>query len=240
MAEGLATADGTQIDLDRAEADFHRAMAAPEPDEPVAPAPPKRAPADPEAPFGRKVDGTPKKAPGGRPAKPRVIEAPRAAEKPSKPGKPSGQPSTSADYTQPLGEFTSALWMVMAAAPVPNIDLRIKVRAQAKILKENQPSLCQGINLMAQHNGTIRRGVEMLTMGSAGWVLPAVMAVAPFAVQSAQLWRTDSSRLGELAAQTEEEWAEQFAAMQEAMGLDKTEQLRDLQDERDQAEQVAA
>lgn len=223
MPEGLATADGQAIDLDQAEADFHRAMAAPEPDEPIAPAPPKRAPDDPDAPFGRKLDGTPKKAPGGRPAKPRVVEAPQAAGKAPKPGRGPGQAAGAADYAQPLGEFTSAVWMILAAAPVPAEPLRIRLRAQAAILKDNQPGLCQGINLMAQHNGTIRRGVEALTMGSAGWVLPAVMAVAPFAVQSAQLWRTDPAELVALAEQTDREWAEQFAAMQSAMGLDQAE-----------------
>jgi hypothetical protein len=219
MAEGLATADGTAIDLDKAEQDFHRAMAAPEPDEPEAPAPPKREPADPDAPFGRKLDGTPKKAPGGRPGKPRVTESTPAAQTASKPSGKPGQAGTQTDYAQPLGDFTSAVWMVMAAAPVPNDGLRLKIRAQAKILKDNQPGLCQGINLMAQHNGTIRRGVEALTMGQAGWVLPAVMAVAPFAVQSAQLWRTDPGQLAGMAADTEREWADQFAAMQAAMGL---------------------
>jgi len=235
MPEGLSTADGQAIDLDRAEQEFARAMAAPEPSEPEAPAPPKRAPADEEAPYGRRLDGTPKKAPGGRPAKARVTES-----KPvTAPAKGKAAPS-SADYTQPLGDFTSALWMVMAAAPVPSDDLRVKVRAQAKVLKDNQPGLCQGVNLMAQHNGTIRRGVEALTMGNAGWVLPAVMAVAPFAVQSATIWKSRPADLADMAAETEAEWDEQFKAMQQAMGLDKTEQLRDLQAERDQAEATAA
>lgn len=211
--EGLATEDGKVIDLDQAEAEFHRAMAAPEPDEPQAAAPPKRA-ADPEAPYGRKVDGTPKKAPGGRPARPRVTESkPVTAEKPGK-GKP-----VEADYTQPLAEFTSALWMILAAAPVSAEGLRVKVRAQAKILRDCQPGLCKGVNLMAQHNGTIRRGVEALTMGNAGWVLPAVMAVAPFAVQSAQIWRTDPAELVSLAAEIEAEWAEQLAGLEEEKRL---------------------
>ena len=229
MPEGLATADGTAIDLDAAEREFARAMAAPEPDEPEAPAPPKRAPADGEAPYGRKLDGTPKKAPGGRPARPRVTES-RPVTPPAQ-GK--GKAAAAADYTGPLGEFTSALWMVMAAAPIPADPIRIKVRAQAAVLKQNQPGLCQGLNLMAQHNGTIRRGVEALTMGNAGWVLPAVMAVAPFAVQSAQLWKTDPAELVSLAEKTEAEWDREFKAMREAMGLDRAEQLEELAAERD-------
>lgn len=232
MPEGLATADGKAIGLDQAEAEFHSAMAAPEPDEPEAAAPPKRT-ADPEAPFGRRVDGSPKKAPGGRPAKARVTESkPVTAD--AKGGKKAGAAADGTDYTGPLGEFTSALWMVLAAAPVPVEPLRIKLRAQAAVLKDNQPGLCQGINLMAQHNGTIRRGVEALTMGNAGWVLPAVMALAPFAVQSAALWKTSPAELGELAARTEAEWEAEFKAMRAAMGLDQAEETaEEIQRERE-------
>ncbi len=42
MPEGLATEDGTAIDLDAAEQQFTMAMLAPEPGEPEHPAPPKR------------------------------------------------------------------------------------------------------------------------------------------------------------------------------------------------------
>jgi len=59
VAEGLTTPDGTAVKLDR---DFAAAMAAPESDEPVAPAPPK---VDKEAPFGRKADGSPRQRPAG-------------------------------------------------------------------------------------------------------------------------------------------------------------------------------
>lgn len=77
MPEGLKTASGEAVDLD---GEFARAMAAPEPDEPVAAAPPRK---DPEAPYGRKADGSPKAGPGGRPAKapkPRVAKAPNEAK----------------------------------------------------------------------------------------------------------------------------------------------------------------
>jgi len=232
MPEGLATEDGAAIDLDRAEQEFARAMAAPEPGEPEAPAPPKRAPADEEAPFGRKLDGTPKKAPGGRPVKPRVTDTKPVTA--TKGGKGGGAAGDAPDYTQPLADLTSGLWMVLAAAPVPNDGMRIKLRAQAAILKENQPGIVQSVALMAAHNGTVRRGVEMLTTGGASWALPAIMGLAPFCVQTAQLWRTDPAELVSLAAKTEAEWDEQFKAMQQAMGLDKTGQLQDLAAERDE------
>jgi len=230
MPEGLSTEDGQAINLDAAEQEFARAMAAPEPDEPEHPAPPKRAQPTEEE-LGEKYgwttlpDGTRRaKRAKGRPAKPRTTTAPPAAA--GKPAKGKGDTEPRPDLTQPLSELTSALWMVMAAAPVPVEGLRVKVRAQAKILRENQAGLVQGLNLMAQNNGTIRRGVEMLTMGGASWVLPATMAVAPFAVQSAQLWRMDPAELVGLAQQTEQEWADEFRAMQQQLQDEIDEQAR--------------
>ena len=240
MAEGLATADGTAIDLDAAEREFSRAMAAPEPDEPEHAAPPKRVELSEEelgAKFGwiTNPDGTKRaKRAKVRPStKPRVTDAPPASEKP---GKPKGQAETKPDLTQPLSELASAAWMVMAAVPIPQEPLRIKIRAQAAVLKSQGQGLVAGLNVMAQHNGMIRRGVEMMTMGSAGWVLPAVMAVAPFCVQSAQLWKMDPSQLAGVAAQTEAEWAAQFEAMQAEMSL----QVAEPDDEREFYEQAAA
>lgn len=237
MAEGLATEDGQVLDLDAAEREFARAMAAPEPDEPEAPAPPRREQLSEEelgAKYGWTTDAQgnrrAKRAKGRPKTAARVTEAPAAAaEKPAR-GKADAGPKP--DFSRPLTEFTSALWMVLAAAPVPAEGLRVKVRAQAKVLRGNQAGLVQGLNLMAQHNGTIRRGVELLTMGSAGWVLPATMAVAPFCVQSAQLWRMDPAGLIGLAEETEREWAAEFEAMQQ--------QLADLQAEAQPAGQEAA
>ena len=222
--EGLATEDGTAIDLDRAEQDFARAMAAPEPDDPEHPAPPKREQLSEEE-AGEKYGWTtdPKtghrraKRAKGRPStKPRTTTPPPPPPPGSKP--PKGE-APKADFTQPLAELTSALWMVMAGAPIPADDLRVKVRAQAYVLRENQGGVCQGVNIMAQHNGTIRRGVEALTMGSAGWVLPAVMAVAPFAVQTSQVWRMKPADLADMAAKTEADWETEFKEMKSAMGL---------------------
>jgi hypothetical protein len=227
VPEGLSTEDGQAIDLDAAERDFARAMAAPEPDEPEAPAPPKRQELTEEE-LGAKYGWTTgpngerraKRAKGRPRTQARLTEAPpQASEKPGKPPKSQGVNQIPKSLLQPLSELTSAVWMLCAAIPIPAEPLRVKVRAQAAILKANQVGLVQGVDMMARHNGVIRRGVEMLTMGSAGWVLPATMAVAPFCAQSAQLWRMDPAQLVGLAQQTEDEWAEQFAAMQQAMGL---------------------
>jgi hypothetical protein len=226
MPEGLATEDGTAIDLDAAEAQFAQAMNAPEPDEPEHPAPPKREQLSEEelgAKYGWTTDAQgnrrAKRAKGRPSTKARTTDAPLpGADKPRSGPKGKGPPvPPKPDLSGPLTELTSALWMVMAAAPIPADPLRVKVRAQAKVLRANQGGLVQGVNLMAANNGMIRRGVEALTMGSAGWVLPATMAVAPFCVQTAQLWRMDPEDLLGLAQQTEEEWAAEFQAMQDQM-----------------------
>lgn len=208
--ETLATADGKPIDLDQTDAEFAKAMAAPRGDEPEAPAPPKREAPDPEAPYGRTKDGTPRGKPGRKPKQP----PPRMTETPKTAPPPKGKAAPAADYTQGLTEFSEALWMVLAATPVPWPEWRVRVRAQAYVLKETSGGLVQGVNLMAQHNGMIRTGVEKLTTGNAGWVLPAVMAVAPFAVQSAMIWRAPADELAPVAAHVEQEWAKTVAAMQ--------------------------
>lgn len=235
MPEGLATADGTAIDLERSEQEFARAMAAPEPDEPEHAAPPKRQQLSEEE-LGAKYGWTTgpdgerraKRAKGRPSTRPRQTTAPAADGKPAKGGKTPGDPAAKPDLSGPLTEFTSALWMVMAASPIPSDGIRIKVRAQAKVLRENQGGLCQGINLMAQHNGTIRRGVELLTTGNAGWVLPACMALAPFAVQSASVWKSSPADLVALSAETEAEWAEEFASMKAEMGLGPQDEGADI------------
>lgn len=215
MPETLQTADGRPVALDDTDQAFAAAMAAPRPDDPEHPAPPRRDPVDPDAPFGRTLDGRPKKRPGGRPPKPRQRELPAP---PSGPQGGQGAPKpapAAADYTGGLTEFTDALWMVMAATPVPWDTVRIRVRAQAYVLQANQAGVVRGVNLMAQHNGTIRWGVEKLTTGEAGWVLPAVMALAPFAVQTGMIWRAPPNGDMEVLAQhTEQQWADTFAAMQ--------------------------
>lgn len=225
MPEGLSTEDGQALDLDASEQLFARAMAAPEPSEPEHPAPPKREdPSEEElgAKYGWMTDPVTgerrAKRARGRPKNPaRETTKPQAPQAASKPSKPAGQPAAKPDLSGPLSDFTSALWMIAASAPIPADGLRVKVRAQALVLRENQAGLVQGVNLMAQHNGLIRRGVEMLCLGEAGWVLPAVMALAPFAVQSSAVWRADAGQLAEAAAKTDAQWAEEFAAMQAAM-----------------------
>ncbi len=188
MPEGLSTVDGRAIDLENVDVDrqFAAAMAAPPADDPEAPAPPDVPPFDPDAPFGRKIDGTPKTRPGGRPPKERPRTTTAAAVNASQtPGKPGPKP----DYTAGLKEFLGGIALAAAVLPVPNETLRVRVRMQAAVLKDTGDGLATGLGITAEHNSIVRWGVEKLTAGGAGWVFPAALAVMPFAIQTSMLWK---------------------------------------------------
>lgn len=82
MPEGLTTADGQPIDLEAAEQDFHRAMAAPEPDErPEYPSPPRRDPATPKADRPRKTSADKPRTARSVPASPRGSKKPEPVDR---------------------------------------------------------------------------------------------------------------------------------------------------------------
>lgn len=217
MPEGLLTAEGTRVDIPPITGEFaslQAAQAQAADDQAAADehaAPPKK---DPEAPYGRKADGTPKKGPGGRPAKhvpkaeqPRVTEAPAA----------DGQQR---DYSEPLAELADAVWVSMAMAPYPTLE------AQAALWKAHKPGLVAGFNVAAQNNGRIRRLVEKSEKVT--WVLALAGAVLPLVQQSIQLWTNPAQELeegsgrtlvGELAAATRRDLADMARAQAEAMVL---------------------
>lgn len=183
----LKTPDGAELDEAEVNRRFAQSMAAPEPDEPIAPAPEPNDPAqDPEPPAPtdkashsrtRAAKGTP--ARGGRRGRGRP---PKAAAAPAV--LPEGT------FTQAVAETLEALAIGGALVPLPTAAMRTRVRLQAQLVSEHTLGLASAIDGAARHNATIRRGVEALTQGSAGWILPAVVAVAPFAAQTLNLWRS--------------------------------------------------
>jgi hypothetical protein len=226
MPEQLATAEGEQVDLAHVDQEFAAAMAAPPATDPEAPAPPDIG-ADPGAPFGRRVDGQPKKGRGGRPPKEPARTAPGSAalSGPQKPAKDKGQAEPGRDYSQGLSDFTEVVWLALAGLPIPGDERRIRCRVQAAVLKTNQAGVVGGVNIVAQHNGAVRWGVEKLAGGGGAWIFPAALALMPFAVQTTMLWKAPvNGDMEKMAGGVEEEFTEVFSSILKEMGLVEDEQ----------------
>jgi hypothetical protein len=221
MPESLSTIDGEPLDVDRSEAEFAAAMAAPPADKPGMTAPSRKPPepaADPEAaPHGWTwSDGEwrAKKAPGrprGGPAdKPRVTDSPPAPP----PSATSTAPAR--DFRATLRETAEAAWFVLASVPVPEqafgfklAGVKTRIRVQAALLEANVENLAGGLNMLGQHNRFVAQALTRLASGEGGlWVLPAVMLLAPFVAQTGQLWTgqlVDEPTLEAMAAATEKQ-----------------------------------
>lgn len=187
----LKDSAGAIIDVPAAEAEFHKAMAAPEPGVPAAvdmPAPPKVRDADPDAPFGRRADGTPKKGPGGRPAKdvdkPRTTTAAQAG---------TGEP---ADYTRGLMMAGSLVHLGLVAAP--------PLHPQAALWKGALPKMVEAWNYAAQCNAKVRVGVEWLATSDIGWIAAVSLATLPVLQHGFAVWQNPKSEVAQqLRAVTE-------------------------------------
>lgn len=145
MPEGLMTTDGTPVDVAPAgDADFRETMAAAAKlaDAPEMPAPAKK---DPEAPFGRTKDGTPKKRPGGRPAKPQVMAAPAKAAG-----------TAPKDFRPGLRQLFGTAWSLTSL-----VD-----QADAGAILLATPALVEGWNGVAQRNPRVGKVLDYLTDGA--------------------------------------------------------------------------
>ena len=181
----LKDSSGSVIDVPAAEAEFHKAMAAPEAGIPSAvdmPAPPKVRDADPEAPYGRTKDGRPKQGPGGRPPKnadkPRTTTAAQAG---------TGEP---VDYSRGLMTVGSLVHLGMIAVP--------PLHPQAALWKGALPDMVQAWNYAAQCNAKVRVGVEWLATSDIGWIAAVSIATLPVLQNGFMLWQNPKS---EIAAQ---------------------------------------
>ncbi|MDB5910928.1 MAG: hypothetical protein JWP34_5042 [Massilia sp.] len=185
----LITPDG-ELDEAAVNRQFAESMAEPEANEPLAAAPPRRPPATPPAavqepaedPKHSKARTTSSTSSTGGSSRPRARRGSKKAE--PGPGPAEGT------YVQPVAEFLQGLTIAGALAPIPAGPLATRLRLQAQLVEDHRGGLATAVDAAARHNAVIRKGVESLTMGSAGWVLPAVLAVAPFAALSFSLWKT--------------------------------------------------
>ena len=200
----LKDSAGTVIDVPTGEAEFHKAMAAPETGAPPAaeiPAPPK---IDAEAPYGRTKDGQPKKGPGGRPAK--------DADKPRVTTAAAGPAGEMRDYTPDLVGLYKSLYVVMAMIP--------PTQAQAALWRSHAPAMVPAWNHAAQQNEQVRTALEWLS-GPGTWPVAVAAATVPFALQSVALWREGPK--GEMHQKLTEATRmdlQRMAAEQEAMMRD--------------------
>jgi hypothetical protein len=221
MPEGLATAEGEQIDLDHVDQEFAAAMAAPPATDPEHPAPPDIGAVDPEAPYGRTVDGKPKKGPGGRPPRDKARVTNKAIGGPEKPGDGSkgGSAGGSAkEYAAGLGEFLAGVQLALAVLPFPSDNVRVHARYQSAVIEKTGDGLASGVATVAEHNSMVRWGVEKLTQGGGAWIFPAAMAIAPFAVSTAMLWKAPVTP--EMAAGADKIEAEAMARLKAEMGFE--------------------
>jgi hypothetical protein len=218
------TADGRELDADELARQFNAAMAAPEPDEPVAQGPPRVSRSAAEAPYGYKADGTPRhNRPGpGRPPKARVQQALPASE--PKPGKSSTAPPK--DYAPALAGLFEMMALIPGMLPTPEKGekslipraVAIKVKAQATVLRENAAGLAKGVGEIAAHNPAAASAVARLTEGDASWAVPAMFMLLPFAIQSASVWRSPAEGdMADVAARTDAAWDDVVKQVQAQM-----------------------
>jgi hypothetical protein len=194
------------------------------------PAPPRKSVlADPDAPHGRGPDGVPltpfgtNKKTGKpnlrRPGKPPKDDRPRVQENTGPAGSTQARPAVKRDWSQEISELLDGTWMLMSSAPIPLPKVRVKVHAQAALLNGHKPGLVKGINLAAQNNPQVARGVEKLTTGNVSWILPAMFALGPFVAQSVMVWRSPvEGTVEELALGNEIAWDETVKAMAAQFG----------------------
>lgn len=182
----LETPGGEQLDAEEVNRRFAQAMAEPEPDEPLAAAPePNTSDPEPAAPASDRRHDKPRTSAAGSG---RGRGGGRRGKHSTKAAEP--DPPAEGHFVRPVFELLQSAVIVGVMAPLPPGGLRVKVRLQAATIGTHSSALANAVDSAARHNAMIRRGVESLTMGPAGWVLPAVLVVAPFAAQSLALWRS--------------------------------------------------
>jgi hypothetical protein len=167
MPEGVVNpVDGTAVDLQAAEQEFNRAMAAPPSDAPGLPERPVKDPneAKQDAKRGR-----------GRP--PKGVRATDA--KTTTPAK--------ADYTEDVAGLVTGLWVATASIPYTT--------AYAAIISANKDGLTAAVAAGAKQNTTMRAYVEKFSGSGGGmWAVQLAVVGTNMAMQGMQLMKDPELR----------------------------------------------
>jgi hypothetical protein len=177
---------------------------------------------DPDAPYGYMRDPkTGETRPKKRPGKQGKASPPAPRERASNKTRAAKTvPTTTTDYRSHVMGLLDGVWTLAASIPSPEPGVKIlgrelsnpviRVKAQAAIMKDNGQGLVNGIGIMAQHSAPVRNFIVKAGDESGpAWILPAMMALLPFAAQSAAMWRADmSAELVNLANRTDQEFDE--------------------------------
>lgn len=149
------------------------------------------------------------KRPAGRPPKQPSARVETITASASTPARPTSS-GKKHDFRKTVTETAEALWLGLAMVPIPDkafgrdlSGLRMRVRVQAAVIQANTAPLATGIQMISEHNDTVKRVLTKMESGDGGlWVLPAVLLIAPFVAQTGQLW---TSRIDEgIAAMAED------------------------------------
>jgi hypothetical protein len=187
MPEGLKTPAGDKVDLD---GEFARAMAAPEPDEPVAPAPPR---VEKDAPFGRKADGTPRARPPGPGRGRKTSPAPGKATPKAEPKKTTETPEAASqrrtEGVQGLLQIGAGLCLAVGKAKKND-----GFKADAYVLAANAEPLAEACASVAAENAQFANALDKITQAGPYGALVAV--AVPMVTQIIRNHRPDSKLPG--------------------------------------------
>jgi hypothetical protein len=196
--------------------------------QPDAAPPPARAPiegATPEAPWGFKPDGSPRKGPPG-PGRPRKDPAdkPRTEERPAAAAQAAAEPPVKESYAEDIHAALTTAWM--------GLSLIKWTRGHAAVIHANTPQLATAWAVAAKQNKQVRTWVVKLSgEGSWGWVIPVTAATAPVVLGLWEVTRNAELRAG-MAEQNDAEFG--------AFIADQMKAFAELQDEAEHAGQQAA
>jgi len=132
------------------------------------------------------------------------------------------------DYTETLNSLAEMAWLVLGLAPLPDqafgyklAEARTRMRVQAYVLETQRGGLVAGVNEFANHSPFLAKRLAAIQAGQGGlWVIPALVAIAPFVMQSAAAWGAPLDANHEtVAAGVEQRVTDYFGKMAEMAGV---------------------